>query len=198
MVAVLHAARDTTTGGNRRPCGSLWLSISWVAPRMQVWLRFSKSHRKCCDLTQGRGTLRSLSAIACTLVSLTLTGCAVKEAETATDARAKLVGLTEKEMTMCAGFPAKAESVKGATIWMYEHGATTPGGFAVPTYTTPWGGGQLSAASSGYCRVQLRFVGGRVAELSYAGATETWGLKDAVCAPIVRNCIDYRAQQSRR
>ena len=48
--------------------------------------------------------------------------------------------------------------------------------------------------TGGYCRVQLRFTRGRVVEVSYAGATEIMGEDDAVCVPIVRNCIDYRAQ----
>jgi hypothetical protein len=160
---------------------------------MQVRSRLSTSDRKYSDLVQRSGKPRKLGTVACVFVLLTLSGCAVKEAETAKDARATLVGLTEKEMTLCAGFPAKAESVKGTTIWMYEHGATNPSGIPMPTVTLPVGG-DVTAASNGYCRVQLRFARGKVAEVSYAGATEIWGVQDAVCAPFVRNCIDYRAQ----
>jgi hypothetical protein len=36
---------------------------------------------------------------------------------------------------------------------------------------------------------------GRVTEISYTGDTDIWGAKDAECAPIVRNCLEYRAQR---
>jgi hypothetical protein len=125
---------------------------------------------------------------------LAIAGCAVRYAEVARDARSKIIGYTNDDILMCAGHPTNTDKSRGSEIWMYEHGAVTPGG-AIPTVVSPYGGASLSQNSGQYCRVQFRFIGGRVAEISYAGDTDIWGAKDAECAPIVRNCLEYRARR---
>lgn len=118
-----------------------------------------------------------------------LAGCATREAELAAMAKASLIGKSQTDMRMCAGFPNNSGSFNGEDIWMYEHGAA-PSGIFTPNYNLPWGG-QIGNTSSGYCRVQLRFVRGKVAEVAYAGQTEILGSTDAACAPIVKACIGY-------
>jgi len=97
---------------------------------------------------------------------------------------------------MCAGHPGNEDKIAGGEIWMYEHTATPPGGVTVAP-VLPAGGVTISPVN-GYCRVQLRMQDGRVTEVSYAGATAEFGERDAACAPIVRNCIDYRRAHARR
>jgi hypothetical protein len=130
------------------------------------------------------------------LLSVCVAGCGAREAELASHGKVRLTGLSQSEVRMCAGFPAKNEKDKRGEIWMYEHGASMPGGFTVPAVGLPWGASLNSSTPNGYCRVQFRFVGGRIAEVSYAGETDLWGHRDAVCAQIVRNCLDRVAARS--
>ncbi len=118
------------------------------------------------------------------------TGCATHYAEIAQDAKGGIIGYTADDILMCAGHPTTTDRIGGSEIWMYEHAAVTPGGVSNPTVISPFGGASLTSTAGQYCRVQLRFVRGRVAEVSYAGATEIWGARDASCAPIVRNCLE--------
>lgn len=120
-----------------------------------------------------------------------LCGCAARDAELAERGRSELIGLSESDLRMCAGHPANEDKVPGGQIWMYEHGAASDGGLTV-TPVIPVVGAQIGQPNGGYCRTQLKLVGGKVAEVSYAGATDIWAARDAVCAPIIRNCLNYR------
>lgn len=125
---------------------------------------------------------------------LSLTACATQYARVASDAKSGIVGLTSDDILMCAGHPTTIDKSAGSEIWMYEHGAVTPGG-VVPTVVSPYGGASLTQSAGQYCRVQLRFNRGQVTAVSYAGDTDVWGARDAECAPIVRNCLEYRRQR---
>ena len=134
-------------------------------------------------------------AVAAALVGL-LGGCAAEQAREAWAARSRLVGMTSSDVRMCAGFPAATAPDGDGEIWMFEHGATTPGGIAPPALTVPTltGVGTIGLSTDGYCRAQMRFASGRVTEVTYAGATSIGAAKDAFCAPIVRNCLSYRSR----
>jgi hypothetical protein len=127
-------------------------------------------------------------------LALLLSACAVEQHEIAESGKSVLIGMSDTDIRMCAGHPNNEDKIKGGTIWMYEHGAASPGGVSVapvlPVF--PFGGATIGESGNGYCRVQLRMENGRVTEVSYAGATSELGERDAVCAPIVRNCLDYR------
>ena len=130
------------------------------------------------------------------LAPLVLAGCAEREAEWARRGRESLIGLNQSNIRMCAGLPTGTAKDGTGEIWMYEHAASAPGGVAPPAVTIPPGlniGGQ---PLTGYCRMQLRFVGGRVAEVQYAGNTDIGDARDAVCGQIVRTCLGY-AQASK-
>ena len=126
------------------------------------------------------------------LTPLVLAGCAEREAEWARRGRENLIGLDQSAIRMCAGLPTGTTKDGPGEIWMYEHAASPPGGVAPPTFTVPPGlniGGQ---SPTGYCRVQLRFVAGKVAQVQYAGATDIESAQDAVCGQIVRTCVGYK------
>jgi hypothetical protein len=125
------------------------------------------------------------------LAPLVLSGCAEREAEWARRGRDSLIGLSQSNIRMCAGLPTGTAKDGAGEIWMYEHAASAPGGITPPAFTLPPGlniGGQ---APTGYCRVQLRFVNGKVAQVQYAGATDIGDAEDAVCGEIVRTCVRY-------
>lgn len=122
-----------------------------------------------------------------------LSGCAIKNAQIALRGKSELVGLSERDVLMCAGHPTNEDTIPGGKIWMFEHSEAASGGFTIQP-VLPLAGAQVSQPNGGYCRVQFRFASGRVAEISYAGATDVWGRKDAVCAPIIENCLNYSAR----
>jgi len=128
-------------------------------------------------------------------LSMTLASCAAEQAEMAAKARSDLVGLSQSTIRMCAGLATKVEKDRSGDIWMYEHGTSSPGGFASPTLVAPIVGGVQLNQPNGYCRVQLRFVNNRVAEVQYAGETDIMGARDAACAQMVRTCLEQRERQ---
>lgn len=135
---------------------------------------------------------KAMSIVA--LMASCLCGCAAKEAVTASMAQTRMVGLTQSDVRMCAGLPTGTTSDPRGDIWMYEHGGTTPGGLSAPGVPVPmpWGVGVIGISTDGYCRAQVRFVNGRVAEVAYAGATDIGAARNAFCAPIIRSCLSYK------
>jgi hypothetical protein len=125
------------------------------------------------------------------LAPLVLTACAEREAEWARRGRDSLVGLDQSTVRMCAGLPSGTAKDGTGEIWMYEHAASPPGGVALPAVTIPPGVNIGGQPPTGYCRVQLRFVKGKVAQVQYAGATDIGSAQDAVCGQIVRTCLGY-------
>ena len=128
------------------------------------------------------------------LLAVTLCGCAAQEARNAYLGRTQLVGLSQSDVRMCAGFPTGTAEDRRSEIWTYEHGGTTPGGLTTPALPLmmPWGPSSVGVATDGYCRVQLRFVKDRVAEVEYAGATDVGAARNAFCSPIIRTCLSYK------
>jgi hypothetical protein len=125
------------------------------------------------------------------VVLLLMSGCAAQDAEIARRGRSELLGLSNVDLRMCAGHPNNEDKYPGGEIWMYEHGAVTPGGITV-TPVIPVAGVSIGQPGGGYCRVQLRLVHDRVTEVAYAGATDMIGGEDAACASIIRTCLEYR------
>lgn len=140
----------------------------------------------------GRCAFRGMAFIA--LMSA-LGGCAIKNADLALRAKSELIGLRENDLRMCAGHPTNEDNIPGGKIWMYEHADAIPAGITI-TPALPLGT-VLTPPSGGYCRVQFRITNAKVAEVTYAGATDQWGRRDAGCAPIVRSCLDYKSSRPR-
>ncbi len=92
---------------------------------------------------------------------------------------------------MCDGLPAGTAKDGRSEIWMYEHAASPPGGVVLPAITIPPGVNIGGQPPTGYCRVQLRFVAGKVVQVQYAGATDIGSAQDAACGQIVRTCLRY-------
>ena len=134
--------------------------------------------------------------VACLASSALLASCGAREAEIAQQARGGLVGLSQSDIRMCAGLAAKTEKDKTGDVWMYEHGASMPGGFPAPTVLVPMGGGVTFNQPTSYCRVQFRFVKDRVAAIEYSGETDLFGNRDAVCSQMIRTCLERYARRN--
>jgi hypothetical protein len=139
----------------------------------------------------------SAALISCTLPDDT--SRIVPPDPTAAAARKEMVGLTEADLRMCAGFPtATADVGKAGQIWTYEHAAQRGNlNVAVPTVSVaaiPVAGGSVNVASGGYCNTQVRIDGGHVVEVAYAGDNNTTGHLDRLCVSTVDACVEYARQ----
>lgn len=119
-----------------------------------------------------------------------------KEASTAAVARTALLGLSDVDIRMCAGFPSHTADIQSGQIWTYERTINRGGlSITVPSVevgTFPaLGGGSLSVAPGGYCNTQLRFDKGRVVDIAYAGDNDLPGGRNALCTTIIDECVEY-------
>ncbi|WP_245428810.1 hypothetical protein [Phyllobacterium phragmitis] len=118
-------------------------------------------------------------------------------------ARKELVGLTEAQMRMCAGFPtAIADAGDAGKIWTYRDMNISRDSLniSVPTIgfgSVPGIGGGVNVATRGSCSTQVRIVGGRVAEIAFSGDNNTPTSLDALCSSMVDGCVVY-ARKLRR
>ncbi|MDX8453524.1 hypothetical protein RFM98_12220 [Mesorhizobium sp. VK9D] len=122
-----------------------------------------------------------------------------KEDVTAAAARREMVGLSEADIRMCAGFPsATADVGSSGQIWTYQR--TVQRGnlnIVVPTLAmgaVPAVGGSVNVAPGGYCNTQIRMLNGHVAEVAYAGDNNLPNSRDALCVSTVDACVAYARQ----
>jgi hypothetical protein len=143
------------------------------------------------------------------LASTMLTACMVPddvksvvgEDSTVASARTEMVGLSETELRMCAGFP-DATSDRGSEGQVWSFRRSTQGGntsLVLPATTLgvfPAVGGGVSIAPSGNCNTQVRLVGGKVAEVEFSGDNNRPGGRNALCATMVDSCVAYARRKS--
>lgn len=126
---------------------------------------------------------------------LLLAGCADQEARWALEGRSDLIGLDQSTIRMCAGLPTGTVKDGRSEIWTYEHTTSSPAGVAPVAVTLPLGLSVGGSAPVGYCRVQMRFVHGKITEVHYAGATDIGSFQDAACGQIVRGCLPQEGRK---
>ncbi|MDF3213361.1 hypothetical protein EN962_09625 [Mesorhizobium sp. M7A.F.Ca.CA.001.09.2.1] len=122
---------------------------------------------------------------------------------TAAAARKEMVGLSEADVRMCAGFPtATADAGQSGQIWTYKRIVQRGNlSIVVPTLAVgaiPAVGGSVNVAPGGYCDTQIRMVDGRVAEVAYAGDNNLPNRRDALCVSTVDACVTYARQHGQR
>ncbi|TPL77484.1 hypothetical protein [Mesorhizobium sp. B2-3-15] len=118
---------------------------------------------------------------------------------TAAAARKEMVGLSEADVRMCAGFPtATADVGQSGQIWTYkrvvQRGNLSVVVPALAVGAIPTVGGSVNVAPGSYCDTQVRMVGGRVAEVAYAGDNNLPNKRDALCVSTVDACVTYARQ----
>ncbi|MDW6025779.1 hypothetical protein SAZ10_28850 [Mesorhizobium sp. BAC0120] len=123
--------------------------------------------------------------------------CSVESREdtTVAAARTALVGMSETDVRMCAGFPSRTVDIESGQIWTYERTINRGGvSLALPRVdlgVLPVPGGSVTVAPGGYCNMQVRFSGGRVAQVEYAGDNDLPRRRNALCEPIIDECVIY-------
>jgi hypothetical protein len=127
------------------------------------------------------------------LILASLCGCAYQDSHVAETAQRSLIGMPVGDLDMCAGLPTKSEQINPATeLRSYERNESTNAGLNI---TFPVIGGGMNFGNGGYCHATFKLVNGQVTALRYAGDTTVAGMSDAVCAPIVRTCVQQQKQR---
>lgn len=131
------------------------------------------------------------------------TSSVAREDATAAAARKEMIGLSEADVRMCAGFPtATAAADKSGQIWTYQRVVQRNNlNVVIPTLALgaiPAVGGSVNLAAGGYCNTQIRMVDGHVAEVAYAGDNNLPNNRDALCVSTVDACVAYARQRHQK
>lgn len=126
------------------------------------------------------------------LILVPLAGCTVADAESAKRARTEMIGMSEPDLLLCAGIPTRTKQLAGAEYQSYEHAGDTGG----INLTVPVVGGGVNVTGGGYCTVTFKMVDGKVAAVGFGGDNDSPLSPDAVCGPIVADCLSKPAQQT--
>lgn len=135
---------------------------------------------------------------ACTIPADTST--VIKEDRTVTAARSVMVGLTEADIRMCAGFPTMGSMVGDKEkIWTYQRvyprGTLSVGASTLAVGPTPGITGTTGMGTSGFCYTQIRFLDGHVKEVEFAGDNNTPTAVNGLCVSTVDRCVVYARQR---
>jgi hypothetical protein len=119
-------------------------------------------------------------------------------AQRVNSAKTILMGLTQEDVRMCAGFPTRQheDSETGVSIWNYELRNQAGGvNLSAPLWVANT---NLSISGGGSCQAQFRFVDGVLDRLAYAGDNDGPSGRDTFCMPIVDGCLAYVAESGER
>jgi hypothetical protein len=124
----------------------------------------------------------------------------VHEDKTVKTARKAMIGMSEAEVRMCAGFPTMGATVSNTEkIWTYQRsysrgnlnvGVTSLAVGPMPGVTTATGMG-----AEGFCNTQVRFVNGHVAQIEFAGDNNTPTRINGLCVSTIDACVAYGAKR---
>ncbi|GGE09239.1 hypothetical protein GCM10011390_30430 [Aureimonas endophytica] len=110
-------------------------------------------------------------------------------------AKTALLGFSEQDVRMCAGFPQEQLTENGVTTWSYRATNSESGlSLSAPLWIANT---NLKVGGGGYCRAQFQFEGGHLTGLAYAGDSDSAQGRDALCAPIVNGCLAYARDRAR-
>lgn len=118
------------------------------------------------------------------------------EHATVAAARAEMIGLTDTQLRMCAGFPSDVAGVgDDGEIWSFR----TPSqrgnmNVALPAATygvLPAVGGSFNLSPGGFCHTQVRLVENVVAEVEFSGDNNRASSRNALCASMIDSCVAY-------
>ncbi|MGV3552859.1 hypothetical protein [Rhizobium sp.] len=131
---------------------------------------------------------------ACTIPADTST--VVKEDRTVTAARSLMIGMSEADVRMCAGFPTMGTMI-GETekIWTYQRvftrGTVSVGASTLALGPTPGLTGTTGMGTPGFCYTQVRFVDGHVTQVEFAGDNNTPTAVNGLCVSTIDRCVVY-------
>lgn len=125
------------------------------------------------------------------LIALELSGCTVGKfhrAEVAQDAKTSLIGMSKKDLYLCAGVPIRQEKVDNLEFLTYESGGDSTGvGIGTSTsFSTAVG---VVSSHKRYCVVTFVLSEGVIQKVNYQGRTGGFATEGEQCAFVVEPCL---------
>lgn len=133
---------------------------------------------------------RTVAFITLSLVGLMISACAIQRAQEASDAQAKMIGLSKEQVLTCMGTPTKTAAAGNTGVWSYNSGNSRTDTFGA---ADAWGGGGWASAfgssttTSRYCKVDVVINADHVSRVNYSGPTGGLLTKGEQCAFAVEN-----------
>jgi hypothetical protein len=125
------------------------------------------------------------------LISLfLLSGCASTKfgrADLAQRAKTEMIGMSKKDLLLCAGVPVRSQQVEDLEFLTYNSGGDSVG-YAAGGSGSSTGGGAISLHKR-YCEVTFALQNGVISKVSYAGRTGGLITEGEQCAFVLQNCV---------
>ena len=119
------------------------------------------------------------------LAALCLSACASQHrAAVANRAQTELVGMSKKDLLMCAGVPIRQDRVDDVEFLTYGGGGDSTTAAVVTSRRTA-----ASKTAQRYCEATFVLKDGVVQQVNYQGRTGGLFSKGEQCAFIVENCV---------
>jgi hypothetical protein len=144
--------------------------------------------------------LRNVAVIGLTVISACAvpadTSKVVREDKTVHTARKAMIGMSEADVRMCAGFPTSGAKISDAEkIWTYQRsysrGSVNVGMTSLAVGPMPGVTGATAVGAEGFCNTQVRFLNGRVAQVEFAGDNNTRMGINSLCVSTIDACVAY-------
>jgi hypothetical protein len=122
------------------------------------------------------------------LCGLVMAGCAFRRAAIANRAQTELVGMSKKDLFLCAGVPLRQERVEDLEFLTFAGGGDSVGS-ATAISTSPDTAVAFGRSTRRYCEATFVLKNGVVQKVNYQGRTGGLLTKGEQCAFIVEDCV---------
>ena len=124
-------------------------------------------------------------SIAVAAISIWLSACATQHrASVASRAQSELVGMSKKDLLMCAGVPVRQDRADDLEFLTYGGGGDSTTAAVATSQRTA-----VSKTARRYCEATFVLKDGVVQQVTYQGRTGGLFSKGEQCAFIVENCV---------
>ncbi|MFZ5504612.1 MAG: hypothetical protein ACOY7P_03900 [Pseudomonadota bacterium] len=120
--------------------------------------------------------------------AITLGGCAVQRANLAERAQSEMVGMSKKELLLCAGVPLRQERVEDLEFLTFSGGGDSVSSGAATAVSSKTVVG-TETTTRRYCEATFVLKNSAIEKVSYQGRTGGLLTKGEQCAFIVENCL---------
>jgi hypothetical protein len=122
-------------------------------------------------------------------VTAAISGCArLHRAEVAAQAQMEMIGMSKKDLYLCAGVPVRQAETEGLEFLTYIGGGDSTS-VAVGTATSPNTAVSSISTQRRYCEVTFVLDNGIVQKVNYQGRTGGWASQGEQCAFVVEKCV---------
>jgi hypothetical protein len=120
---------------------------------------------------------------------MVLTGCASRRADVASRAQTELIGMSKKELLLCAGTPGRQDKVNNLEFLTYSSSEDGGSGVGLGLSIAPALSVGVGTSTRRYCEATFVLENDLIQKITYRGRTGGPLAKDEQCAFIVDLCL---------